>query len=233
MSASLPTTIRGADCCAPPCSDSTSSQVVGPKGDPGSPGTNGVDGKNSFTALTANFTMPASLASASATVADSTWATVGQIVYVQNAGWLQVTAKTDSTHLTLKNLETATAYTDNVAPATVVPNGSTISPGGLQGPQGSASSATLNSVSPTTTKGDLIVDNGANNPAANDVRLAAGTNGQILISDSTAGTGVAWKSSLVNSATDNAVPRFDGATGTPIPFQNSKLIVTDNGAVQA
>src|SRR4029079_18546714 len=90
-----------------------------------------------------------------------------------------------------------------------------------------------NEISPTTTKGDLIVDNGANSPSANDVRLAVGTNGQIPVADSTAGSGIAWKSSLVNSATDNAVPRFDGATGTPIPLQNSKLIVTDNGAAQA
>lgn len=36
-----------------------------------------------------------------------------------------------------------------------------------------------------------------------------------------------------NSATDNAIVRFDGTTGKPVPEQDSKLIITDDGAIQS
>lgn len=47
--------------------------------------------------------------------------------------------------------------------------------------------AAFNALSPQTTKGDLIAHNGTN-----DVRVAAGTNGQHLIADSGATEGVRW-----------------------------------------
>lgn len=233
MSSGIPSTNILSDCCQPACQDQTSGQIPGPKGDTGSNGTNGVDGVNAFTTTTANFTMPASLATAVATVVNSTWATIGQIVFLQNCGWLEVTAKTDSTHITLKNLETATNYTDNVAPGTVVAPANSISPAGEQGPAGSSAGITLNSLSPTTAKGDIIVDNGAGGGSANDVKLGAGANGKSLVADSSQATGLNYTFITPTSATDNAIARYDGASGTPVPLQTSKVIVTDNGAVQA
>lgn len=47
--------------------------------------------------------------------------------------------------------------------------------------------AAFDALSPATTKGDLIVDNGTNN-----VRLAVGTDAYVLTADSTAATGVKW-----------------------------------------
>jgi hypothetical protein len=47
--------------------------------------------------------------------------------------------------------------------------------------------AAFDALAPTTTKGDLIVDNGTNN-----VRLAVGTDTYVLTADSTAATGVKW-----------------------------------------
>jgi hypothetical protein len=47
--------------------------------------------------------------------------------------------------------------------------------------------AAFDALSPTTTKGDLIVNNGADN-----VRVAVGTNGYALTADSTAAAGVVW-----------------------------------------
>lgn len=220
-------------CCQVSCADVVVENVPGPAGANGANGANGTNGVNAFTTLTANFTMPASLATAVATVADSTWSTIGQIVFLESCGWLEVTAHTDGTHMTLKNLETATAYTSNVAPGTIIPPASTISPGGLQGPAGSAAGITLNSVSPTTTKGDLIVDNGANSPNASDVRLGVGTNGQLLSAVAAQPTGLMWQTLLLNAGTDNGVPRLNGAAGTPIPLQTSKVVIGDDGEIQA
>jgi hypothetical protein len=47
--------------------------------------------------------------------------------------------------------------------------------------------AAFDALSPATTKGDLIVDNGTNN-----VRLPVGTNGHVLTADSTATEGLKW-----------------------------------------
>jgi len=51
--------------------------------------------------------------------------------------------------------------------------------------------AAFNALSPNTTKGDVIVHNGTNN-----VRQAVGTNGQVLVADSTQTTGVRWGNSF-------------------------------------
>lgn len=53
-------------------------------------------------------------------------------------------------------------------------------------------SLSFDALSPTTTKGDLIVDNGTT-----PVRLPVGTNGQALVADSTQAAGVKWGSSGV------------------------------------
>lgn len=49
--------------------------------------------------------------------------------------------------------------------------------------------AAFNALSPLTTKGDLLGNNGTD-----DIRLAVGTNGQVLIADSAAASGLAWSS---------------------------------------
>jgi hypothetical protein len=52
----------------------------------------------------------------------------------------------------------------------------------------------FDALSPTTTKGDLIVSDGTDN-----VRLAVGTNDYVLTADSTAASGVAWKAAAGGS----------------------------------
>jgi hypothetical protein len=47
--------------------------------------------------------------------------------------------------------------------------------------------AAFDALAPTTTKGDVVVHNGTDN-----IRVAVGTNGQVLTADSTATSGVAW-----------------------------------------
>jgi hypothetical protein len=54
--------------------------------------------------------------------------------------------------------------------------------------------AAFDALSPLTTKGDLVVNNGTN-----DVRLAVGTNGYLLTADSTASEGVKWAAAPVST----------------------------------
>jgi len=220
--------ISSTDCCGE-CPDGFPATTPGPAGAAGAAGTNGTNGTNAFTTTTAGYTQPAVAATVSVAVATSAWAVIGQVVYVQNGGYYTVTAIADATHLTLSNL----GYSGNAAPTTIIGSGQRVGPGGLKGTDGVAVGVTLNSISPTTTRGDLIVDNGANSPLASDVRFPAGTDGQQLTALAAQPTGLIYRTITPNAATDNVVPRFDasGAT-TPTPLQSSGLLITDTTALQ-
>lgn len=133
MSATPPIVIRPSDCCTSSCTDSSGgSNIPGPQGPPGTNGTNGTNGSNAFTTTTAQFVMPALLGSVIVPVLDSTWASVGQALFLQTAGSFGVSAVPDSTHLTLTNL----GYSGNVPPATLVATSQKVSPAGFRGPPG-------------------------------------------------------------------------------------------------
>lgn len=131
--------------CCVPCDDVVTAQTPGPAGEDGEAGADGINGENSFTALTASFVMPAEGGTVVAAVGSSAFAVLGQILFVQNAGELQVSAIPGATSLTLLNLEnTGTgAYTTNAAPTTVIASGSKVGPGGRQGPAGVVAGALL------------------------------------------------------------------------------------------
>jgi hypothetical protein len=85
--------------------------------------------------------------------------------------------------------------------------------------------AAFDALSPTTTKGDLVVHDGADN-----IRVAVGADGRVLTADSVAASGVSW-----------VVPAPITASyicaGAPLPAQGRELSVTgagigitDNGA---
>lgn len=142
----------------------------------------------------------------------------GQNVFIQDAGYFYIQSVPDSTHLIIQNNGT----TGNEAAGVTIASGVRVSV-----------YLTLNSMSPTTTKGDILVDNGANDPLANLTNMNAGTDGQVLVSDSAQANGRANTTILPNSATDNAIPRFNGTTGKPVPLQTSSVLITDDGAIQA
>lgn len=185
-----------------------------------------------MTQLSAGFTMPAAAADVTISVGDSSWMSPTQVVYVQTAGYFEVQSLPDSTSAIIRNL----GYSGNASAGTAIANGQGVSPGGLIGATGATGASSLSGasgISPTTTKGDIIVDNGSNSPSPSTVRVAVGTNGQILAADSGAAAGVAWKSTIpISGVVDDSVPRFDGTSGTPTPMQASYLVVTDDGAVQ-
>lgn len=126
--------------CCDPCEEPQSVAVPGPQGPAGADGADGTDGVNAFTTASL-FVMPAELANVTVTVGNSTWMTAGQIVFAAAGGAVghfEVIAKPTSTSVTLQNLEDTPndAYPDNSAPGTNFPNGTQISPAGLQGPAG-------------------------------------------------------------------------------------------------
>lgn len=249
MSSTLPTP---ADCCEPEsCPCPTTVQVPGPAGSSGSNGTNGTDGDDAWTTFTVAFTIPAEGASAVATVANSNFIAINDIVYAAKSdgsvvAYLQAVAVGGPTSVTLKNIEdTATGvYAPNSAPGSIFTIGSKIVPAGLQGPtgllSGAAAGGDLKGTYPNpklgvafNAKGTLIAGNGTDS-----VGIPAGTNGHMLAYDSTDAEGIKSLKALPvtgdTDAADNRIGRLDASGATlPYPIQPSKVTITDNGAVRA
>lgn len=177
--------------------------LPGPRGNTGTAGTNGTDGVSAFTTLTADFTMPAELATAVATVANTTWMTPGNVYYMQGAGWLQATAIGSATSVTLMNLEDAAtgAYSGNVAPATVIASASKIVAAGIQGVAGDdgAGGAPV---------GATYITQTPNADLTNEQALSGLATGLMM---NTTGTGVV---SIVDvGVTDGSIPLINDAAG--------------------
>ncbi len=189
--------VQSQDCCEP-CSSPLVENVPGPAGAAGAAGAAGTNGVNAFSTTSAGFTQPAVAATVSVTVVSSAWAIIGADAYVQNGGYYLITAIADSTHVTLQNR----GYTGNAAPAAIIGAGQRISLAGIKGTDGAAVGVTLNSISPTTTRGDILADSGANAPLASDVRLGVGSDGTRLMADSGQPTGLLWQKVDLADATE-------------------------------
>lgn len=248
MSAPL---VRPSDCCTE-CPDGIGSQVPGPQGPPGADGTNGTNGTNPFTFTDDDFIVPNVDASDIAKVLDSTWMYVGQIIEFQGAGindssatkngYFLVASKPNAFQVELTN---PNALADlNKAPGSIIPIGKQISTSGPRGAAGTpGTGVTLDDISPTTTKGDLIVDNGANSPDPSAVRLGTGgapSDGMVLAAQSGQPAGLQWQAIDLSEATsqlDNelSVARLSGsapsaaATGDIIRYTGAQWEKFDKG----
>ena len=128
-------------CCTTTCTSTTSVQIpgpIGPEGPEGPPGADGTSGLNAYTTLSANFTMPAEQLTGQASVVNTGWMVIGQILYVQTLGYLRVVTVNSSVLVTLRNLEDTAnnAYLINSPVGTIANSGSRVGPGGEQGPAG-------------------------------------------------------------------------------------------------
>lgn len=93
----------------------------------GSPGADGTNGSAAFSTTTTNFTVPAISGTATnVVVSSSAWMTIGQNIFVENAGYFEVTAKTDSTHWTGTYLD----VDFNTFSGNVIGAGAQVSPAG-------------------------------------------------------------------------------------------------------
>jgi hypothetical protein len=181
MPAALPS---NAGCSAAECADTVTVQVPGPTGATGSAGSDGTDGLDSFTTTSAQFTQPASGSNVAITVAESGWMSVGQVIFIQSAGYFTVVSKASSTAVTIQNL----GYTGNAAATTVIASGSQVSPGGLRGAAGVDGDGAI----PLTTKADILTHDGTE-----AVRLAAPAyDGMRMVKDDAEDTG--WRFDYVD-----------------------------------
>lgn len=120
------------DCCGTRCPDPLVENIPGPQGEPGENGTNGTNGINAYTVTTDDYTQPAVDATVEIEVEDSSWATPGQDIFIEQGGYYELISKSDDTHMLVKNL----GYDANVAPGNNVPSSAGVSPAGEKGEPG-------------------------------------------------------------------------------------------------
>jgi hypothetical protein len=106
----------------------------------------------------------------------------------------------------------------------------------------SSTAATIDTLTPTTTKGDLLVENGSN-----VVRLAVGSNDQVLTADSAQSTGVKWAASAATAIRSICDGRLTLTSGTAVttsdvtaaatvyftPYKGSQIALYDGAATWA
>ena len=188
---------------------------------------------NAFSTTTANFTMPNVLANVTIQMLSTAWTAPGAYIFVQNAGTFQVVSITNGTNLVAENL----GYPGNAAPTTVIPLGQAVISTGQRGAAGTSGANSLNGaggLSPTTTKGDILVDNGGQSPNPNLVRVGVGSDGKALVADSAQASGTNYATITPNAAaTDGDIAIFNGTTGKPMALKDSKLLITSDGAIQS
>lgn len=117
----------GQECCAP-CPTVQTVNVPGAPGADGQAGNDGADGINSFTTSTANFVVPNVGDQVTVLVADSSWMTTGQPVFVEGAGAFQVVSKPGTSSVVLEYLD----YAGNTHTGETIATGAQISPSGTQ-----------------------------------------------------------------------------------------------------
>lgn len=114
--------------CVPCCSTPQSVNIPGTPGEAGAAGAAGANGVNAFTTTTADFVVPAISANVTVQVANNSWMTVGQNVFIEGAGTFEVVSKATTTSVTLTYLD----YDSNTASTNNITSGAQVSPGGLQ-----------------------------------------------------------------------------------------------------
>jgi hypothetical protein len=99
------------------------------RGERGPDGPAGTAGTNAFTFTSASFVQPSVNSNVTITVINTSWISVGQILYIENGGYYSVVSVPGTSSLTIKNL----GYAGNASPSSTIPSVSKISPSGIPG----------------------------------------------------------------------------------------------------
>lgn len=198
--------------CCNPCPTVQTVSIPGIEGDPGTPGAPGTDGINGYGILTANMIVPPDTTTpVTITLDDTSWMVEGQIIVIGQGVGSTLTNPGPATFVVDAILSTTSArllWKDaaiDVAAGTQIDLGAVISSSGTDG---------ASAVYPTTTKGDIMVDDGVNSPLSSVVRQGVGVNGQAILADSALTNGLGYKgvSRTVNVNTTPA--SYPGAVTT-------------------
>jgi collagen triple helix repeat protein/carbohydrate binding protein with CBM5/12 domain len=147
--------------------------ATGAQGPPGPPG-----GASASTTLSATFTMPASGATAVASVANASVFGIGAVTFIPGLGYLSVNAVNAGTNqLTLQNL----GYSTNASPGATAPSGTAVMGSGPQGatgptgPQGPTGATGSQGVAGATGAQGPAGPAGPSGPTGAAATIAAGT----------------------------------------------------------
>lgn len=179
--------------------------------------------------------MPAEGADVVVDVASSEWMVIGSIVYVQNWGWMRVTALPSTTSVTLENIEDTAAgeYTENAPPGTSLAAASRIGAGGLQGPEGPAVVGALLAANNLSDVADVATSR--NNLALGDAALATlGVgNAEVAQNDGALTDGDAVFATATGIETQTAATARTSLGLQDMATQDSNAVNIQGGAVNA
>ena len=142
------------DCCESTCTNTTVN-VAGPQGPAGAAGSNGAnggDGVNAYARTSENFTVPAVGVAVGLTVNNATPFMTGMIIFVQDAGYYEITGTLTNT-INAKNL----GYAINATVGTTIGNPRLIVSAGIQGATGTSGTTFTG----FTNAGDIITRDGS------------------------------------------------------------------------
>lgn len=111
--------------CCNPCPTTEVTNVPGPEGEAGAPGAAGI---NAFTITTADFDVPNIGQEVTVQVGNSSWANVGQNIFIVGAGTFSVSSKPGSGSMIVSYLN----YAGNTHAGETVSAGAGVSPAGTQ-----------------------------------------------------------------------------------------------------
>lgn len=149
--------------CCNPCPETEVTNIPGPEGEAGADGAPGV---NAYTLTTADFTVPNIGDSVTLQVGNSTWATIGQNVFVEGAGTFKITAKPGASSMTVQYLN----YGGNTHAGETITAGAQVSPSGTQ-----PDSTLLPAISDYHVGGSQVLTNSSVQLLSSSIVLAAKT----------------------------------------------------------